>query len=71
MCEDEKMPLKARAAISAYCGHLPTLLAVFSNWEDVLWSYLKTMVDIRVEQEIRTNSLKTYVDMPSSYWNNE
>lgn len=41
------------------------------SWEDTLWSYLKVLVDIRVEREIRTYSYKTYLDMPPSYWNNE
>jgi len=71
MCEDGKMAPKERAAIAAYCGHLPSLLNVSNTWEDILWSYLKTLVDIRVEKEIRLSSYKNFVEMPAAYWNNE
>ncbi|KAK6618853.1 hypothetical protein RUM43_013244 [Polyplax serrata] len=69
-CEDLSMPLKARASLAVYCGHLQTLLAASNTWEDHLWSYLKVVIDARVEKEIREISLKSYVDMPISYWNN-
>lgn len=64
------MPLKAKASLAAYCGHLQTLLAASGCWEDYLWSYLKVVIDTKVEKEIRETSLKTYIDMPQVYWNN-
>ncbi|EEB10806.1 Nuclear pore complex protein Nup107, putative [Pediculus humanus corporis] len=70
MCEDVTMPLKARASLAAYCGHLQTLLDASVSWEDQLWSYLKVSIDAKVEKEIREISLKSYVEMPQLYWNN-
>lgn len=70
LCEDASMPLKTRAAVAAYCGHLQTLLAASVSWDDHLWSYLKTVIDAKVEREIREMSLRSYVDMPQAYWNN-
>lgn len=60
----------SRAICGALCGHLESLLNVTENsWLDLLWSYLKVQIDIRVESEIRSCCMKNYVSMPENYWN--
>lgn len=60
-----------KASIAAFCGCLQTLLPVCLSWEDQLWAYMKTMVDIRVESEIRDFVPREYEPMPAEYWNNK
>lgn len=57
-----------KAAVAAYSGHLKPLLIVGNNWEDFLWAYMRVMVDIRVESEIRDNVSKKYLPLPNEYW---
>lgn len=57
-----------KAAIAAYCGNLQAMLNVGNNWEDHLWAFMKVMVDIRVESEIRDCVNKEYKPMPEEYW---
>ncbi|XP_065175524.1 nuclear pore complex protein Nup107-like [Sycon ciliatum] len=42
-----------RAIVAAYSGNLEKLLPVCESWEDCLWGYFKTLVDVQVEEEIR------------------
>ncbi|KAJ8970967.1 hypothetical protein NQ317_012644 [Molorchus minor] len=53
-----------------YCGYIPAVLPICSSWEDCLWAYLKCMVDIRVESEIRDNCIRNeqYISLPEEYW---
>ena len=60
-----------KASIAAYCGGLQPLLDVCETWEDTLWAYLRTIIDIRVESEIRDNLLKKFENMPTEYWSNK
>lgn len=61
-----------RAYLGIFCGHLEALLApLSSSWFDLLWAYLKVQIDICVENELRNVCTKSYVDMPSKYWNNK
>lgn len=62
------MNIYEKAAIGAYCGNLQSMLAVGQNWEDDLWGYMKSVVDIRVESEIRDCVNKKYKAMPEEYW---
>ncbi|XP_013100410.2 nuclear pore complex protein Nup107 [Stomoxys calcitrans] len=72
MANSKKFDEYTRAIAGAFCGHLESLKALFSNsWEDLLWAYLKVQVDIRVESEIRANCMKTYHAMPEEYWNSK
>ncbi|XP_066138201.1 nuclear pore complex protein Nup107 [Euwallacea fornicatus] len=59
-----------KAAIGVFCGHLNAVLPVCSTWEDYLWAYMKIMVDIRVESEIRDycSRYNSYVSLPDEYW---
>ncbi|XP_037947688.1 nuclear pore complex protein Nup107 [Teleopsis dalmanni] len=72
MASSEKQDDYTRAIAGTYCGHLTSLkMLLRGSWEDLLWAYLKTQIDIRVESEIRSCCLKTYLPMPDDYWNNK
>lgn len=59
-----------RAVVGVLCGHLESALVPLSHsWVDMLWVYLKVQIDIRVESEIRSGSIKSYLEMPEKYWN--
>lgn len=47
------------------------LLSVSSTWQDALWAHMKTMLDIKVEQEMRDALPKCHVGMPEEYWKND
>lgn len=58
-----------RAIVGVFSGHLESLLSLpDQSWMDIIWSYLKVQIDIRVESEIRDCSLKSYIAMPEPYW---
>ncbi|XP_017770654.1 PREDICTED: nuclear pore complex protein Nup107 [Nicrophorus vespilloides] len=67
-CDVETLNKFEKAAVAAYSGNLQPLLHVCSSWEDHLWAYMRVMIDIRVESDIRENCMKTYADMPEEYW---
>ncbi|XP_065095633.1 nuclear pore complex protein Nup107 [Ochlerotatus camptorhynchus] len=73
MAESRVVDEYTRATIGAFCGNLNALLAILGehNWTDVLWAYLKTQIDIRVESEIRSHCVKSYLPMPEKYWNSK
>lgn len=59
-----------RAVVGVLCGNLESALVPLSrSWVDMLWVYLKVQIDIRVESEIRSGSIKSYLEMPEKYWN--
>ncbi|KAI0211244.1 Nuclear pore complex protein [Lamellibrachia satsuma] len=70
--QQEKFSIYERAVYAAYSGNLDQLLPVCHTWEDHLWAYLRVMVDVRVEQEVRINSTlaKQWQKLPDRYWNN-
>ncbi|RZF36814.1 hypothetical protein LSTR_LSTR009740 [Laodelphax striatellus] len=72
LADDVRATAVTRAVHGALCGHLQSLVAFCSgSWEDLLWSYTRVMIDVRVEQEIRAYCHRTSrVDMPDAYWNN-
>ncbi|XP_058460940.1 nuclear pore complex protein Nup107 [Malaya genurostris] len=73
MAESRAIDEFTRATVGAFCGHLDSLLAVLGehSWADVLWAYLKVQIDIRVESEIRSHCVKSYLPMPEKYWNSK
>lgn len=58
-----------KAILSVFCGNISVLLSACIDWEDLLWAYLKVFIDIKVEEEIRSIGLKSFIDMPEQYWN--
>ncbi|XP_053693286.1 nuclear pore complex protein Nup107 [Sabethes cyaneus] len=73
MAENRTVDEYGRAMIGAFCGHLEAMLNVLADhsWADVLWAYLKVQIDIRVESEIRSHCIKSYLPMPERYWNSK
>lgn len=72
MADSKKFDEYTRAIAGAFCGHLESLKSLLNNsWEDLLWSYLKVQIDIRVESEIRSCCMKPYHPMPEAYWNSK
>ncbi|KAL1509474.1 hypothetical protein ABEB36_004200 [Hypothenemus hampei] len=59
-----------KAAIGAFCGSINPVLSVCNSWEDYLWTYMRSLVDIRVESEIRDccNKYNGYQPLPDDYW---
>ena len=41
-----------------------------NTYEDILWTMTRAMVDVLVEEEIRSTLPKTYAEMPQKYWDN-
>ncbi|XP_056635270.1 nuclear pore complex protein Nup107 [Diorhabda sublineata] len=70
-CKQDYLSLYERAAIATFCGYLSSILTVCNTWEDCLWAHMKTMVDIRVESEIRdcVQRNNDYLSLPDEYWN--
>ncbi|RZC31996.1 nuclear pore complex protein Nup107 [Asbolus verrucosus] len=67
-CKKTNLNIYEKAAVASLCGCLEAILPVCNTWEDYLWAYMKTMVDIRVESEIRDCIVKNYVPLPEEYW---
>ncbi|CAG9773100.1 unnamed protein product [Ceutorhynchus assimilis] len=59
-----------KASVATFCGYIEAILPVCSTWEDNLWAYMKSIVDIRVESEIRDCCTKnnSYLPLPEEYW---
>lgn len=69
ICEDQRLDKYWQATLGVLSGNLKPILAVCASWSDYLWAYLKVMVDIKVEAEIRDTVLnKKYKPMPEAYW---
>lgn len=72
MAENKKVNEYTRAYIGVFCGHLESMLGpLSSSWADLLWAYLKVQIDICVEEELRSTSTKSHVDLPKKYWDNK
>ncbi|XP_063702515.1 nuclear pore complex protein Nup107 [Culicoides brevitarsis] len=72
MADNVQIDDYSRAIAGLLCGHLGSLLNIAKeNWADLLWSYLRTQIDIRVESEVRDCCVKSYLKMPDGYWTNK
>ncbi|KAL7307217.1 hypothetical protein TKK_0000940 [Trichogramma kaykai] len=60
-----------RAIYSSLCGNINQLLSIANSWQDGLWAYMKTLLDIKVEAEVRGFMPKSYVPLPDEYWKGE
>ncbi|XP_076461376.1 nuclear pore complex protein Nup107-like [Babylonia areolata] len=58
------------AIYAVLSGNLKGVLPVCHSWYDYLWAYFRTLVDVRVEQEVRLRSVtfRSPVDLPQLYW---
>lgn len=60
-----------RSIYASLCGNVQQMLQVASSWQDALWAYMKALLDIKVEREVRDLVAKSFTDMPEEYWKNE
>lgn len=60
-----------RAIYASLCGNVQLLLQIASSWQDALWAYMKTLLDIKVEAALRCVMVKIYTGLPEEYWKNE
>ncbi|XP_071089771.1 nuclear pore complex protein Nup107-like [Haliotis cracherodii] len=70
MAQESKFNLYEKAIYAVLSGNLKAVLPVCRTWYDYLWAYYKVMVDVKVEQELRLNSMadRLQEDMPNEYW---
>ncbi|XP_015597229.1 nuclear pore complex protein Nup107 [Cephus cinctus] len=68
---DKRVGPYYRAIFASLCGNVQQLLPIAQSWQDALWVYMKTLLDIKVESEVRGTMPKSYVPMPDEYWKNE
>ncbi|XP_011136068.1 nuclear pore complex protein Nup107 isoform X2 [Harpegnathos saltator] len=71
MSQDKRIGIYYRAIYASLCGNVQLLLQIASSWQDALWAYMKTLLDIKVESEMRATMAKIYTNMPEEYWKNE
>ena len=62
------LSLHDRGIIGAVCGNSEPLLQLAKSWDDRIWAFLKSSVDVTVEEAIRANVLGNSDDLPLSYW---
>lgn len=44
---------------------------IANSWQDGLWAYMKTLLDIKVEAEVRGFMPRIYTALPEDYWKGE
>lgn len=73
LSEDNGCSVYEKAIYASLSGHLKQLLPACNSWEDNLWAYFKTLVDVRVELEIRSQprTKGDFLDLPEDYWKQE
>lgn len=71
LTEDAALAPQEKAIYSALCGNSSQLLgSVCLSWEDYLWALVRSMVDVKVELEIRGTMTKSFSELPQKYWEN-
>ncbi|XP_003703721.1 nuclear pore complex protein Nup107 [Megachile rotundata] len=71
LSQDKRVGQFYRSIYASLCGNVQQLLQIASSWQDALWAYMKTLLDIKVEREVRDLVAKSFTDMPEEYWKNE
>ncbi|XP_017881019.1 nuclear pore complex protein Nup107 [Ceratina calcarata] len=71
LSQDKRVGQFYRAIYASLCGNVQQMLQVASSWQDALWGYMKMLLDIKVEREIRDLVIKGFTNMPDEYWKNE
>lgn len=72
LTEDAALSAQEKAIYSALCGNSGQLLrsGVCRSWEDYMWALVRSMVDVKVEQEIRATMVRSFSELPKRYWEN-
>ncbi|XP_071554168.1 nuclear pore complex protein Nup107-like [Temnothorax nylanderi] len=71
LSQDKRIGVFYRAIYASLCGNVQLLLQIASSWQDALWAYVKSLLDIKVESALRLMMIKIYTVMPEEYWKNE
>lgn len=71
LSQDKRIGIFYRAIYASLCGNIQLLLQIASSWQDALWAYVKSLLDIKVESALRLMMVKIYTIMPEEYWKNE
>ncbi|XP_034172869.1 nuclear pore complex protein Nup107 [Osmia lignaria lignaria] len=71
LCQDKRVGQFYRSIYASLCGNVQQMLQVASSWQDALWAYMKALLDIKVERDMRDLVAKSFTDMPEEYWKNE
>ncbi|KOC68273.1 Nuclear pore complex protein Nup107 [Habropoda laboriosa] len=71
LSQDKRVGQFYRAIYASLCGNVQQMLQVASSWQDGLWAYMKALLDIKVEREVRDLVIKSFTNMPEDYWKNE
>ncbi|KAK2587811.1 hypothetical protein KPH14_003913 [Odynerus spinipes] len=69
--QDKRIGQFYRAIYASLCGNVQQLLQVALSWQDALWAYMKGLLDIKVETEVRDTMPKNHIPMPEEYWKND
>ncbi|XP_076280366.1 nuclear pore complex protein Nup107 [Lasioglossum baleicum] len=69
--QDKRVGQYYRAVYASLCGNVQQMLQVATSWQDALWGHMKSLLDIKVEKEIRDLVVKSFTNMPDDYWKNE
>ncbi|XP_043803765.1 nuclear pore complex protein Nup107 [Apis laboriosa] len=71
LSQDKRVGEYYRTIYASLCGNLQQMLQIATSWQDALWAYMKTLLDIKVEREVRDLVIKNFTNMPDDYWKNE
>ncbi|KYN05331.1 hypothetical protein ALC62_03615 [Cyphomyrmex costatus] len=71
LSQDKRIGIFYRAIYASLCGNVQLLLQIASSWQDALWAYVKSLLDIKVESALRLMMIKIYTVIPEEYWKNE
>ncbi|XP_035222943.1 nuclear pore complex protein Nup107-like isoform X2 [Stegodyphus dumicola] len=64
------VPVYEQAVYGSVCGNLKALIPVCHTWEDFLWTYMRTSLDKRIEDELQSSAYqqRALEEMPAEYW---
>ncbi|XP_076635424.1 nuclear pore complex protein Nup107 [Colletes latitarsis] len=71
LSQDKRVGQFYRSIYASLCGNVQQMLQVASSWQDALWAYMKTLLDIKVERVVRDLAIKNFTNMVDDYWKNE
>lgn len=69
IANEDRVSIYERALYASLCGCLNQLLPVLESWEDHLWAYCRTTVDVLVENTLRESTFitKPFHELPAAY----
>ncbi|KAL2738221.1 nuclear pore complex protein Nup107 [Vespula maculifrons] len=70
LSHDKRVGQFYRAIYASLCGNVQQLLQIALSWQDALWAYMKGLLDVKVEAEVRDTMPRNYTAMSEEYWKN-